>query len=48
MKNLSAIEGLFDGVVEFEVKDEKGKLKSSYRVKEFTLGKMDSAWKRFK
>ncbi|NYZ78805.1 hypothetical protein H0N99_01525 [Candidatus Micrarchaeota archaeon] len=47
-KNLSAIEGLFDGVVEFEVKDEKGKLKSSYRVKEFRLGKMDTNWRRFK
>jgi KaiC/GvpD/RAD55 family RecA-like ATPase len=47
-KNLSAIESLFDGVVEFQVREEKGKLNSYYRVREFRLRKMDSNWRRFK
>lgn len=47
-KNLSAIEGLFDGVVEFRVQEEKGKLSSYYRVMEFKLKKMDTNWRRFK
>jgi hypothetical protein len=47
-KNLSAIEGLFDGIVEFRVKEEKGKLSSSYRVKGFRAGSMDTNWRRFK
>jgi len=45
---LSAIEGLFDGVVEFQVQEEKGKLSSYYRVKEFKLKKFDTDWRRFK
>lgn len=47
-KNLSAIEGLFDGVVEFRLQEEKGKLSSYFRVKEFKLKKMDANWRRFK
>jgi hypothetical protein len=47
-ETLSAIEGLFDGVVEFQVQEEKGKLSSYFRVKEFKTKKFDSNWRRFK
>lgn len=47
-KNLSAIEGLFDGIVEFQLQEEKGRLSSYFRVKEFKLKKMDAKWRRFK
>jgi len=45
---LSAIEGLFDGVVEFRVEEKKGKLNSYFRTKEFKLKKFDSDWRKFK
>lgn len=45
---LSAVEGLFDGVVEFQLKEEKGKLSSQFRIKEFKLQKFDTSWRRFK
>lgn len=44
----SAIEGLFDGIVEFQVQEEKGKLSSYFRVREFKLKKLDTDWRRFK
>ncbi|MEM3555212.1 MAG: hypothetical protein QXF56_00600 [Candidatus Micrarchaeia archaeon] len=47
-ETLSAVEGLFDGVVEFQVQEEKGKLSSYFRVKEFKTKKFDSNWRRFK
>jgi len=47
-ESLSAIEGLFDGVVEFQVQEEKGKLSSYYRVKEFKLKKFNTNWRRFR
>lgn len=47
-KKVSAIEGLFDGVVEFQVQEEKGTLGSYYRVREFRLEKIDTNWRRFK
>ena len=47
-ETISAIEGLFDGVVEFRVQEEKGRLKSYFRIKEFKLKKFDTEWRRFK
>jgi hypothetical protein len=45
---LSAIESLFEGVIEFQVQEEGGKLGSYFRVREFKLKKFDTNWRRFK
>jgi len=45
---LSTIESLFDGIVEFQIREEGDELTSYYRVKEFKLKKFETTWKEFK
>ncbi|QLJ52395.1 MAG: hypothetical protein Sv326_0220 [Candidatus Fermentimicrarchaeum limneticum] len=45
---LSTIESLFDGVVEFQIREEGDELAAYYRVKEFKLKEFETNWKEFK
>jgi len=45
---LSTIESLFDGIIEFQIREEGDELVSYYRVKEFKLKEFDTNWKEFK
>jgi len=45
---LSTIESLFDGIVEFQIREEGDELASYYRVKGFKLKEFDTNWKEFK
>lgn len=45
---LSTIESMFDGVIEFQIREEGDELVSYYRVKEFKLKEFDTNWKEFK
>jgi hypothetical protein len=45
---LSVIESLFDGIIEFQIREEGDELVSYYRVKEFKLKDFDTNWREFK
>ncbi|NYZ79124.1 hypothetical protein H0N99_03160 [Candidatus Micrarchaeota archaeon] len=45
---LSVVESLFDGVIEFQIREEGDELVSYYRVKEFKLKDFDTNWMGFK
>ncbi|MEM3555731.1 MAG: hypothetical protein QXF56_03380 [Candidatus Micrarchaeia archaeon] len=45
---LSVIESLFDGIIEFQIREEGDELVSYYRVKKFKLKEFDTNWKEFK
>jgi len=47
-QTLPIIESLFDGIIEFQIREEEDKLTSYYRIKEFKLKKFDTNWKKFK
>lgn len=45
---LSVVESLFDGIIEFQIREEGDELVSYYRVKEFKLKEFDTNWREFK
>jgi hypothetical protein len=45
---LSVVESLFDGIIEFQIREEGEELASYYRVKEFKLKNFDTNWTEFK
>lgn len=45
---LSVIESLFDGIIEFQIREEGDELVSYYRVKEFKLKDFDTNWRELK
>lgn len=45
---LSVVESLFDGIIEFQIREEGDELVSYYRVKEFKLKDYDTNWREFK
>lgn len=45
---LSVVESLFDGIIEFQIREEGDELVSYYRVKEFKLKDFDTNWMEFK
>ncbi|MCX6775965.1 MAG: hypothetical protein NT130_03905 [Candidatus Micrarchaeota archaeon] len=45
---LSTVESLFDGIIEFQIREEGDELAAYYRVKEFKLKEFDTNWREFK
>jgi hypothetical protein len=45
---LSVVESLFDGIIEFQIREEGDELVPYYRVKEFKLKEFDTNWMEFK
>ncbi|MCX6777175.1 MAG: hypothetical protein NTY73_04390 [Candidatus Micrarchaeota archaeon] len=45
---LSTVESLFDGIIEFQIREEGDELGSYYRVKAFKLKEFDTNWREFK
>jgi len=44
---LSTIESVFDGVIEFAMVEESGKIRPKYRIKELKFQKFDSGWHEY-
>ncbi len=46
-QELSTLESLFDGILQFAVSEEGGTSHSKYRVKEFKFKKFDAEWRDY-
>ena len=47
-QTLPMIESLFDGIIEFQIREEDEELTSYYRIKEFKFKKFDTNWKKLR
>ena len=45
---LSTVESLFDGIIEFQIREEGDEFVSYYRVKQFKLKEFDTNWREFR
>jgi len=45
---LSVVESLFDGIIEFQIREEGDELVSYYRIRTFKLKEFDTNWREFK